>query len=336
MSVVSLADYRNTRIAPFSKRGQPASGSLSPGGSRTPTTSQVDQRTVEWRAAAVNETCREFLAGRGTNTRDAYERDLADYLRWCAQAQVDLLAAGRADVADYLESLERRGFAPATVARRLAVLRGFYQIAVEDGLIAASPARRLRARPVSDTMPPGALTAAELSRLLQAADHPGTSPRLRGLTWLLAGTGLRITEACSVQVEDLPAQPLRPAWLTVPSKGGRSHHVWLDPQACRRLEPLIRARGEGFLFATRTGQPWDRNNAARALRTLATLAGIETPVTPHVLRHTFVTLARQAGCPLEDVQDAVGHADVRTTRRYDRTILSAEQQPATRILPSLP
>jgi integrase/recombinase XerD len=338
MFVVSLADYRARRTdsppgCVVASRPYVAGAA---GRSRTPIPSKAGgQSASAWRTYALAETVREFLAGRSANTKDAYERDLGDYLRWCEQAAVDVFAAGRADVADYLDSLVAKGRAPATVARRLAALRGFYEIAVEDGLVAVSPTRRMRARKVRDQMPPAALTQGELTRLLQAADHPGTSPRLCGLTWLLAGTGIRIGEACAVQVSALDWQLGRPAGLTVTTKGGRSHHVWLDPQVCGRLEPLIYVRGEGYLFVTRTGRPWDRNNAARALQSLALEAGIETPVSPHVLRHTFVTLARQAGCGLEDVQDAVGHADVRTTRRYDSTVLTAEHHPATRILPRL-
>lgn len=93
-------------------------------------------------------------------------------------------------------------------------------------------------------------------------------------------------------------------------------------------------RATGPLFATRTGNPLDRHAAARTLRTLAANLDL-SPISPHVLRHTFVTLARANGCALEDVQDAVGHADPATTRRYDRTIASMATHPAGPLLIAL-
>jgi integrase-like protein len=75
-----------------------------------------------------------------------------------------------------------------------------------------------------------------------------------------------------------------------------------------RPEPLC-GPGEGPVLRTATGRPLDRRAAARTLCRVAATAGIPGRFSPHLLRHTFVTLARQSGCPLQDVQDAVGHAD---------------------------
>ncbi|WP_207084738.1 tyrosine-type recombinase/integrase [Nocardioides sp. S5] len=166
---------------------------------------------------------------------------------------------------------------------------------------------------------------------MRAAD--ADSPRTSGLAWLLATTGLRISEACGSRVNDVGQRDTEP-WLDVVCKGGLMRSVPLHEETWRRLEPLTQ-RGSGPIFATRTGAVLDRRAASRTLVRIAVQAGIRDRLSPHVLRHTFVTLARATGCPLEDVQQAAGHADPATTRSYDRTLLTHAAHPAHRILQAL-
>ncbi|MGH2949770.1 MAG: tyrosine-type recombinase/integrase, partial [Solirubrobacteraceae bacterium] len=95
-----------------------------------------------------------------------------------------------------------------------------------------------------------------------------------------------------------------------------------------------RRAAAGRRLATRSGRRLDRQAAWKIIRRLARLAGIEHAVSPHSLRHTFVTLALDAGVSLRDVQDAAGHADPRTTRRYDRARHQLERHP-THVLAGL-
>lgn len=274
---------------------------------------------------------REFLAGHRHNTHMAYRRDLNDFLTYCEHRNIRGLDATKATICDYLELLRRSGRSEATVARRLAALRGFYAVAVDEGLLERAPTAHIRSRRPASQTRIRALTQPELVELLAAADRSG-SHRLSALAWLLAGTGLRISEACNAQIKDLAHDPAGQLWLTVTCKGDQRRDLPLHPEVAQRIESLIRGRYAGPIFMTRTGRPFDRNNAAVQLRRIAERAGIDGRFSPHVLRHTFVTLARQAGCSLEDVQDAVGHADVATTRRYDRTVLGAANHPAQHIL----
>ena len=280
----------------------------------------------------------DFLAGYlgSTNTYTAYRSDLADFFTYCTASGSDPVHASRADVAGYLHALRGAGRSPATVARRLVVLRGFYDLAVVEYGLPASPAASLRyRRPRSHRRLP-ALSVAELQGFLAAADADG--PRTAGLAWLLATTGLRISEACNARIEDISQRGTEP-WLEVLCKGNLHRSVPLHEATWQRLQPLL-DRGHGPVFATRTGAVLDRRSASRTLLRIASRSGIQDRFSPHVLRHTFVTLARATGCALEDVQQAAGHADPATTRAYDRTLLTHAAHPAHRILaalaPSLP
>jgi integrase/recombinase XerD len=162
-------------------------------------------------------------------------------------------------------------------------------------------------------------------RLLHAAELAG--PRDAALTNLLLHCGLRISEALGLTVGDLStSRGHRTARIV--RKGGAVHQVPLPPPAAHAVDALLAGRGlaaeTGALFAAAPlfvdaeGRQLDRFDAGRIVRRLARAAGIHKAVSPHSLRHSFVTLALDAGVPLRDVQDSAGHADPKTTRRYDR------------------
>ena len=110
-------------------------------------------------------------------------------------------------------------------------------------------------------------------------------------------------------------------------KGQIRAAVPLAPRTAEAVEGYLRGRSGGPLFATRTGGRLDRYAAQKVVRRLARQAGLEQRISPHSLRHSFVTAALDAGASLRDVQDAAGHADPRTTRRYDRARYSLDRHP---------
>jgi len=160
----------------------------------------------------------EYLAGYTGHTYQAYRRDLSDFLAYCRRVGVHPVSVERAEVAGYLQDLQDRGLAPATVARRLVALRGLYRLAAETGLRDRSPVYRLPIRARRQNHRISALTGAQLQGLLAAAD--ATSPRTAGLIWLLASTGLRISEACNARIQDFHVQPDE-VWLDVVSAKAR-------------------------------------------------------------------------------------------------------------------
>jgi len=92
----------------------------------------------------------------------------------------------------------------------------------------------------------------------------------------------------------------------------------LAPRTARALDLAIGERVGGPVFLAAEGRRLDRHGAGRIVRKTARRAGIGKTVTPHTLRHAFITAALDAGVPLRDVQEAAAHADPRTTMRYDR------------------
>ena len=178
------------------------------------------------------------------------------------------------------------------------------------------------------------LTAREVDAVLAAAarDESPTGARNRAIIVLLADLGLRVGEVVALDVADLGhEQGHRTVRFT--GKGGKPRRRALTPGAVSALDAYLAARGapgEGALFLTSRGGRGDRHAVFRLVRRLARDAGVPAweSLSPHSLRHAFATSARDEGVPLEDVQDAMGHADPRTTRRYDRDRHNLDRDPA--------
>jgi integrase len=140
---------------------------------------------------------------------------------------------------------------------------------------------------------------------------------VHALISLLALNGLRVSEAVGADIEHLGLERGHRT-LTVTRKGSKVVIVPLAPRTARAIDLAIGERTEGPIFLSRDGRRLDRHGAGRIVRATARRAGIGKQVTPHTLRHAFITAALDAGVPLRDVQEAASHADPRTTMRYDR------------------
>jgi hypothetical protein len=112
--------------------------------------------------------------------------------------------------------------------------------------------------------------------------------------------------------------------LTITRKGGTAVTIPLAPRTARAIDLATDERTDGPIFLTADGRRLDGHGAGRIVRRVAHRAGITKKVSPHTLRHAFITAALDAGVPLRDGQEAASHPDPRTTMRYDRARGSLE------------
>ncbi|SCL36341.1 Site-specific recombinase XerD [Micromonospora nigra] len=283
------------------------------------------------------------------HTRDAYRRDVAGWLAWCAARELDPLRANFLHVNAYGRDLEAtvavrsgRPLTPATVARKLSALSSWYDFLVKLRVIDANPvAGADRPRVDRDHSATIGLNPEEVDALLAAADADTgpTAARNRAAIALLADLGLRVGELVSLNLTDLGAERGHRSVRFV-GKGGKARRRALTPGTAYALDAYLAQRAAargvtvdqltGPLLVTASGARLDRHSVFRMVRRLAHTAGIPAwaQLSPHSLRHAFATTARAEGVPLEDVQDAMGHADPRTTRRYDRDRHNLDRDPA--------
>jgi integrase/recombinase XerD len=263
-----------------------------------------------------------FLAGYGGLTREAYQLDLRQWVQWCAERQVALFGALRADIESFGRHLEAAGRARATVARRLCTIACFYRYAEEEGLIPISPAVHVRRPRLDYESHATGLDRNEVGAMLVAAGLGGSQEH--ALLSLLALNGLRVSEAIGADIEQLGLERGHRT-LTIVRKGGKLVTIPLAPRTARAIDLTVGERSEGPIFQGSDGARLDRHAAARIVRRIARRAGIAKRVGPHTLRHAFITAALDAGVALRDVQEAASHADPRTTMRYDRARVSLDR-----------
>jgi integrase/recombinase XerD len=215
-----------------------------------------------------------------------------------------------------------RGLAPTSLRRRAAAIRGFYRFAFGEGAIGTDVAARLDL-PRQPRLLPETLDVAEVERLLDAA---GEATRERSLIELLYASGLRISEALQLDLEDLSFDA---ATVRVMGKGGRERVVpvgevaldWLRRWIADDRPPLLAtshvapSRG-GPLFLGDRGRRLARQQAWSAVKRAASAAGLADRVSPHTLRHSFATHLLEGGADLRIVQELLGHASINTTQLY--------------------
>jgi integrase/recombinase XerD len=238
-----------------------------------------------------------FLAGYCGLTREAYTLDLRQFTGWCRARSLPLFSVRRADIETFARELEARGRARATVTRRLCTIAGFYKYAVEEELLEHSPAAHVRRPRVDYESHATALDRNELGAILVAAGLG--PPAEHALISLLALNGLRVSEAIGADIEHLGLERGHRT-LVITRKGGKVVTIPLAPRTARAIDLAVGERTEGPpLFVGADGRRLNRHGAARIVRRVTRRAGIAKHVSPHTLRHGFITAAQVSGVALD-------------------------------------
>lgn len=238
-----------------------------------------------------------FLARYQGRTLDAYRYDLRAFFQWAADERLDILKATRPQIELYVRAMEARGLAATTIDRRLSTVCGFYRFAHIDGRIASNPAQYVR-RPKVHPNDARGLDRAELGGFLFAAervDHAHAA-----LAVLLGLNGLRVSEACSADIENLGFERGHRT-LRIIGKGNKPAVIPLVPRTARTIDLAIGERTSGPILLRHDGSRLDRRTAHRWVRSIAKRAGIGA-VHPHMLRAAFIMCVFSssegvAGCP---------------------------------------
>jgi integrase/recombinase XerD len=172
---------------------------------------------------------------------------------------------------------------------------------------------------------PKPLTVQEIDELLEQPSKRNTPEALRdrAMLELLYATGVRVTELVSLDLENISLDPGHPSARCM-GKGAKERVIPIHEHALSALVTylndgrgrLVKERAEPALFVNRRGERLTRQGFWLILRDYARQAGIETPVTPHSLRHSFATHMLRGGAPLRNVQELLGHANISTTQVY--------------------
>jgi integrase/recombinase XerC len=266
------------------------------------------------------------------HTREAYERDVRQFVDWCERgAAVDPAAVDHQTLRRYLAFLGTMGRRPGSISRKAAAIRAFFRYLRRRGVIAQDPARALRT-PKGVARLPRVPKAAEAEALIEAADpdapdvHDLDDPvaravvlRDRAVLELLYGTGVRVAELSGLDLGGV--DPVRRV-VTVMGKGSKERQVPVGEPAADAVARwqaegrphLVSERSGSALFHNARGRRLSPRDARRALARYPLPDG--RVLHPHALRHAFATHLLERGADLRSVQELLGHADVGTTQIY--------------------
>lgn len=247
--------------------------------------------------------------GLSPNTIAAYRNDLSGFIFWLPPntERVD-----RSHVTRYLSVLKTAGQKPATLARCLATLRGWFAWQKSVGKISADPSDGLL-NPQRTKKLPVVLTTSEVNSIIAAA----SSPKERAIIELLYGSGLRVSELANLELKDLN---LNHGYVKCFGKGSKERIVPMGRKAVEALRAYLADRKNpgrnDAVFMDRAGQKVSRLVIWQTVKRLALRAKIRKNLSPHTLRHSFATHLLENGADLRAVQELLGHSSVVTTQLY--------------------
>ena len=266
--------------------------------------------------------------GRSPRTIESYRLDLEAYEAGLANRGVSLLSASATDVDQHLSALRAAGRAPASIARARSSIRGLHRFLIDEGQQDVDPSRSAPAVRVPARIPK-ALPEDLVVGLIEgiSGDDP-LSLRDRAILELLYGTGARVSELTSLDLDDLAFDD---GLLRVTGKGDRQRLVpvgraaqealgrWCASEGRDRLiVGITRREDQAALFVNLRGRRISRQGIHLAVANRARRAGITTAVSPHVLRHSCATHMLAHGADVRVVQELLGHASVATTQLYTK------------------
>lgn len=271
------------------------------------------------------------LRAKGSSERTivAYARDLETFGVWLDRLGSDVLSVDEATIRRYVASRVTLGKARTSVARGLSALKTFGRFLIRDGHRGDDPFALVDAPKRQRTLP-RTLKRAELDGMLEPAPQPDAiALRDQALVELLYAAGLRVSEACGADIDDVDVGQRQ---VRVLGKGAKHRIVpigipctdairaYLDDGRIALTRP---GSPSGALFLNARGKRLTPRDAARIVDKLARRVAPHLEVHPHQLRHTFATHLLEGDADLRSVQELLGHADLRTTQVY--THVSAER-----------
>ena len=287
------------------------------------------------------ESCAEAFAadlalarGLSPKTVEAYGRDVRNFLAFlAARGKTAPDALARADVADHVGALRAAGRKASTRARAFVSVREFLAYLAATRATARDLSEGLEA-PKKNVVLPRVLDEETTRKILESAG--GATPRDlrdRAMLEFLYGCGLRVSELCGLELQDVIADA---GVVRCRGKGSKERIVPVGRPAATALARYLASARDSFargnaaerrIFLTRLGRPFTRMGVFKMLRERAAAAGVDAKaVSPHVLRHCFATDLLAHGADIRAIQEMLGHASIATTQIYthvDRARLNA-------------
>ena len=265
-------------------------------------------------------------------TVELYSLDLIKLQGYAAQVKVDLLQVQNHHIRRWVAQMHSGGRSGRGIALILSGWRGFYVWLGREGLVGSNPVQDVRAPKVGKPLPKALSVdqSVQLASFKGDSNDPWMEARDAAITELLYGGGLRVGELTGL---DAVASTTARGWVDLQAgeaqvlgKGEKRRTVPVGSKAVEALTRWLAVREEGLsggspqaaLFIGHNGTRLTAQSVWLRLRQRSLQAGLDSPVHPHMLRHSFASHLLQSSSDLRAVQELLGHASITTTQVYTR------------------
>ncbi|HVI41300.1 MAG TPA: site-specific tyrosine recombinase XerD [Anaerovoracaceae bacterium] len=257
------------------------------------------------------------------NSLEAYKRDVLEFADMIREKQnLSLNEASNTEVVAYLLKLKNDGKSAATVNRKIASLRAFYNHLTAQKIISDNPTANIKS-PKIERKSIEYLTIAEVENLLDKPDRSIKGLRDRAILELLYATGIRVSEVVEMNQDDVN---LRMGFVTCTGEHGKARIIPMGRPSRTAVEEYIYEvrpkflreanNSEKALFVNYSGNRLTRQGLWKLLKEYSKLAGVENKLTPQTLRNSFAVHMIQNGADLKSLQELLGHEDISATQIY--------------------
>ena len=267
------------------------------------------------------------------NTLEAYMDDAMKLLGYMDDCDIDLAQVTLDDLHGFAAAMGDIGIAPRSQARIISGIKSLFRFLCLDGYRQDDPSELLEAPKIGRHLP-DVLSVEEIDNIIKQIDlSVREGQRNRAMIETMYSCGLRVSELCSLKMEDLF---LDEGFIRVTGKGSKQRLVPISGRAVKEINMYLTDRchieikpgSEAFLFlSVRRGKPLSRIMVFDIVKDLTAKAGITKTVSPHTFRHSFATHLLEGGANLRAIQCMLGHEKISTTEIYthiDRSRLREE------------
>lgn len=252
------------------------------------------------------------------HTLEGYQRDLLRLRDFCQQTEIALSDLRHFHIRQCLAQLHRQSLKPRSLQRWLSAVRTFFQYCLKHKLVTLNPCTGLQA-PKADKPLPKALDVDQAFRFVEVNGNDFLAVRDRACLELFYSSGLRLSELVSLDWSDVD---LRGAQLRVIGKGSKTRELPVGRQAInalvawQQLQAQTCGEDTTAIFTQRKGKRLNPRSIQARFEKLSMSQGVDQPIHPHMLRHSFASHLLESSGDLRAVQELLGHANLSTTQVY--------------------
>ena len=254
------------------------------------------------------------------HTFKSYGRDLKEYLKYCKINQLDFMSPTQNSIRGFLYELNIKKLSKSSIARKISSIKNFFKYLSDEKKIQEIDFSIFKSPRVNKPIPKSIepkLIADAIESIMKNDNEFWINLRDKAVILLMYGAGLRINEALSLKIKDLPTDD----WLRVMGKGNKYRDVPILPEITAILKEYInhcpfKQSSQDLIFLGKRGKALSPRIIQRRLEKIRYELGLPDFATPHSLRHSFATHLLSGGADLRAIQQLLGHVSLSTTQRY--------------------